>query len=288
MSAKLLDGKAVAAKVRAQVAAEAQTLEEQGIHPALAVILVGEDAASQVYVRNKEKDCTEVGIRSVGQRLSAGTTQEELLALVESLNRDPLVHGILVQLPLPAQIDDRAVIAAIDPAKDVDAFHSSNVGRIMLGDYDFLPCTPAGVMELLADAGISPAGKECVVIGRSNIVGKPMAMLLLHANGTVTIAHSKTPNLAEVAARADILVCAVGRANFVTADMVKPGAVVVDVGMNRLENGKLVGDVDYAAVAEKASYITPVPGGVGPMTRAMLLKNTLKAAQMQQKSREQA
>lgn len=286
MSAKLLDGKAVAAKVRAQVAAEVQTLEEQGIHPALAVILVGEDPASQVYVRNKEKDCTEVGIRSVGQRLSAGTTQEELLALVESLNRDPLVHGILVQLPLPAQIDDRAVIAAIDPAKDVDAFHSSNVGRIMLGDYDFLPCTPAGVMELLADAGISPAGKECVVIGRSNIVGKPMAMLLLHANGTVTIAHSKTPNLAEVAARADVLVCAVGRANFVTADMVKPGAVVVDVGMNRLENGKLVGDVDYTAVAEKASYITPVPGGVGPMTRAMLLKNTLKAAQMQQKSRK--
>lgn len=288
MSAKLLDGKAVAAKVRAQVTAEVQTLEEQGIHPALAVILVGEDPASQVYVRNKEKDCTEVGIRSVGQRLSAGTTQEELLALVEKLNRDPLVHGILVQLPLPAQIDDRAVIAAIDPAKDVDAFHSSNVGRIMLGDYDFLPCTPAGVMELLADAGISPAGKECVVIGRSNIVGKPMAMLLLHANGTVTIAHSKTPNLAEVAARADILVCAVGRANFVTADMVKPGAVVVDVGMNRLENGKLVGDVDYAAVAEKASYITPVPGGVGPMTRAMLLKNTLKAAQMQQKNRGQA
>lgn len=284
MSAKLLDGKAVAAKVRTQVAAEVKVLEKQGIHPALAVILVGEDPASQVYVRNKEKDCTEVGIHSVGQRLPAETTQEELLALVDILNRDPLVHGILIQLPLPAQIDDRAVIAAIDPAKDVDAFHSMNVGRIMLGDYDFLPCTPAGVMELLKDAGISPAGKECVVIGRSNIVGKPMAMLLLHANGTVTIAHSKTPHLAEVAARADILVSAVGRAHFITADMVKPGAVVVDVGMNRLENGKLAGDVDYAPVAEKASYITPVPGGVGPMTRAMLLKNTLKAAQLQQKN----
>lgn len=288
MSAKLLDGKAVAAKVRAQITAEVKTLKEQGIHPTLAVILVGEDPASQVYVRNKEKDCTEVGICSVGRRLPAETTQDELLALVDTLNRDPLVHGILVQLPLPSQIDDRAVIAAIDPAKDVDAFHSSNVGRIMLGDYDFLPCTPAGVMELLADAGISPAGKECVVIGRSNIVGKPMAMLLLHANGTVTIAHSKTSHLAEVAARADILVCAVGRANFVTAEMVKPGAVVIDVGMNRLENGKLVGDVDYAPVAEKASYITPVPGGVGPMTRAMLLKNTLKAAQLQQSSEQQA
>lgn len=280
MPAKLLDGKAVAAKVRAQAAKEAMNLKQRGVEPALAVILAGEDPASQVYVRNKEKDCAEVGIRSVGRRLPASVTQQELLALVDTLNRDPSVHGILVQLPLPAQIDERAVIAAIDPSKDVDAFHSVNVGRIMLGDYDFLPCTPAGVMELLADAGISPEGKHCVVIGRSNIVGKPMAMLLLHANGTVTIAHSRTPDLAEVTARADILVSAVGRIRFVTAEMVKPGAVVVDVGMNRLENGKLAGDVDFDAVAEKASYITPVPGGVGPMTRAMLLKNTLKAAAM--------
>ncbi|MFT8889255.1 MAG: bifunctional methylenetetrahydrofolate dehydrogenase/methenyltetrahydrofolate cyclohydrolase FolD [Ethanoligenens sp.] len=278
MPAKLLDGKAASAKVRAQVAKEVRALQAHGISPSLAVVLVGDNPASQVYVRNKEKDCEEVGIRSVGCRLSTDTTQEELLTVVDRLNRDPMVHGILVQLPLPKQIDERAVIAAINPAKDVDAFHPSNVGRIMLDDYDFLPCTPAGIMELLADAGISPAGKECVIIGRSNIVGKPMAMLLLHANGTVTIAHSKTPNLAAVTARADILVSAVGRAGFVTADMVKPGAVVIDVGMNRLESGKLAGDVDFAAVAEKASYITPVPGGVGPMTRAMLLKNTVKAA----------
>ncbi|MFT9077035.1 bifunctional methylenetetrahydrofolate dehydrogenase/methenyltetrahydrofolate cyclohydrolase FolD [Ethanoligenens sp.] len=278
MPAKLLDGKAASAKVRTQVAKEVRALQAHGISPSLAVVLVGDNPASQVYVRNKEKDCEEVGIRSVGCRLSTDTTQEELLTVVDRLNRDPMVHGILVQLPLPKQIDERAVIAAINPAKDVDAFHPSNVGRIMLDDYDFLPCTPAGIMELLADAGISPAGKECVIIGRSNIVGKPMAMLLLHANGTVTIAHSKTPNLAEVTARADILVSAVGRAGFVTADMVKPGAVVIDVGMNRLESGKLAGDVDFAAVAEKASYITPVPGGVGPMTRAMLLKNTVKAA----------
>lgn len=284
MSAKLLDGKASAAKVRTQLKKEVEALKKQGVIPTLAVVLVGENPASQVYVRNKEKDCAEVGIRSAGQRLPAETTQEELLALVDSLNQDPQVHGILVQLPLPSQIDERAVIAAIHPAKDVDAFHPSNVGRIMVGDYDFLPCTPAGVMELLADAGISPAGKECVVIGRSNIVGKPMAMLLLHANGTVTIAHSKTPHLAEVTARADILVSAVGRAHFVTVDMVKPGAVVIDVGMNRLDDGKLVGDVDYGPVSEKASYITPVPGGVGPMTRAMLLKNTLKAAYLQQKT----
>lgn len=278
MPAKLLDGKTVAANVRARVAKDVRRLKESGVTPALAVVLVGDNPASQVYVRNKEKDCEEVGIRSVGRRLPAETTQAELLALVDELNRDPQVHGILVQLPLPPQIDERAVIDAIDPAKDVDAFHPSNVGRIMLGDYDFLPCTPAGVMELLADAGISPAGKTCVVIGRSNIVGKPMALLLLHADGTVTVAHSKTPDLADVTARADILVSAVGRAHFVTADMVKHGAVVVDVGMNRLENGKLAGDVDFEAVAEKASYITPVPGGVGPMTRAMLLENTLKAA----------
>ena len=281
MPAKRLDGKAVAAKVRAQVTEEVRRLRENGVAPTLAVVLVGEDLASQVYVNGKEKDCAEVGIRSAGRRLPADTSQEDLLALVDTLNRDPQVNGILVQLPLPPQIDARTVINAIDPRKDVDAFHPANVGKIMLGEAGFLPCTPAGVMELLADAGISPAGKTCVVIGRSNIVGKPMAMLLLHADGTVTIAHSKTPKLANVAAQADILVCAVGRAHFVTADMVKPGAVVVDVGMNRLANGKLAGDVDFEPVAAKASYITPVPGGVGPMTRAMLLKNTLRAAMEQ-------
>ncbi len=281
MTAKLLDGKAVAAKIRHQVADRVHLLQEKGITPTLSVVLVGEDLASQVYVRNKEKDCKEVGIRSAGHRLSAETTQEELVELINKLNADSSVHGILVQLPLPKQIDSRVVLNAIDPQKDVDAFHPSNVGRIMLGEYELLPCTPAGIMELLADAGIDPAGKTCVVIGRSNIVGKPMAMLLLHANGTVTIAHSKTPNLREVAASADILVSAVGKAHFITEEMVKPGAVVIDVGMNRLENGKLVGDVDFAAVKQKASYITPVPGGVGPMTRAMLLKNTLKAAAMQ-------
>ncbi len=279
MQAKLLDGKNVAAKVRARAAAELEQLKAKGIVPTLSVVLVGDDPASQVYVRNKEKDCAQVGIRSVPRRLPADTTQETLLDTVRELNADTSVHGILVQLPLPKQIDERAVIEAIDPAKDVDAFHPSNVGRILLGEAHFLPCTPSGVMELLADAGISPAGKRCVVVGRSNIVGKPMALLLLQANGTVTIAHSKTKDLPAVTREADILVCAVGRPRFITADMVKDGAVVVDVGMNRLPTGKLAGDVDFDAVAEKASYITPVPGGVGPMTRAMLLLNTLKAAE---------
>ncbi len=209
------------------------------------------------------------------------TTQQELLSLIESLNQDPQINGILVQLPLPSHLDETAVILSINPAKDVDAFHPVNVGKIMIGDFDFLPCTPAGVMELIAESGIDPAGKECVVVGRSNIVGKPQAMLLLHKNGTVTICHSKTKNLKEVCLRADILVVAVGRANFITADMVKPGAVVIDVGMNRLENGKLCGDVDFEQVKQVAKAITPVPGGVGPMTITMLMRNTMKAAELQ-------
>lgn len=276
--AKLIDGKAISAALREQIKQETRLLAEQGITPGLAVVIVGEDPASQVYVRNKEKACEEVGFYSEKYALPAQTTQEELLALVEKLNHKPDIDGILVQLPLPSHLDEKAVIAAISPDKDVDAFHAVNVGRIMQGEYRFLPCTPAGIMELIHAAGVAVEGKECVVIGRSNIVGKPMAMLLLHENGTVTICHSRTKNLPEVARRADILVAAVGKAGFVTADMVKPGAVVIDVGMNRNEQGKLCGDVDFAAVSEIAGAITPVPGGVGPMTITMLLKNTLAAA----------
>ena len=276
MSAILMDGKALSAKVRGKILEETHRLEQTGVRPGLAVILVGEDPASQVYVRNKEKACVECGFYSEKYVLPAETTQDELLGLVDELNHNERIHGILCQLPLPKQISEEAVIAAIDPKKDVDAFHPSNVGRIMIGDYDFLPCTPAGVMELLDEYGIDPKGKRCVVIGRSNI-GKPMSMLLLHRHGTVTICHSRTENLAEICREADILVAAVGRANFVTPDMVKPGAAVIDVGMNRVD-GKLCGDVD-PAVAEVAGYMTPVPGGVGPMTITMLMKNTLKAAQ---------
>lgn len=279
MSAKIIDGKAVAAKVKLEVANEVKLLKAQGINPALAVIIVGDNAASRVYVNNKKKDCIEVDIVSIEYALPADTSQQELISLVEKLNADKNVSGILVQLPIPPHIDEKAVINTISVQKDVDAFHPLNVGRIMIGDYDFLPCTPAGVMALLADSGIDPAGKECVVIGRSNIVGKPQAMLLLHKNGTVTICHSKTKNLSEITKRADILIAALGKANFVTADMVKDGAVVIDVGMNKLGD-KFVGDVDFASVSEKASFITPVPGGVGPMTRAMLLKNTVKAAKI--------
>ena len=242
---------------------------------------MGDDPASRVYVNNKKRACANAGIYSEEFALPADTTQDELLALVASLNGRSDINGILCQLPLPAHIDDKAVIAAISPMKDVDAFHAANVGHIMIGDYNFLPCTPAGVMELLRRSGVEAAGKNCVVIGRSNIVGKPMAMLLLHANGTVTICHSRTRNLKEVCAGADILVAAVGKAKFVTADMVKPGAAVIDVGMNRDENGKLCGDVDYEAVEPVAGWITPVPGGVGPMTIAMLMKNTLMAAKLQ-------
>lgn len=276
-----IDGKAIAAALRGEIAAEVVTLKENGITPGLAVILVGSDPASQTYVRNKQKACLEVGFHARQIDLPDTTTQEQLLAVVEELNNDPAIHGILCQLPLPKGLDDSAVIAAIDPKKDVDAFHAENVGHIMIGDQHFLPCTPAGVMELLHRSDIPVSGKHCVVIGRSNIVGKPMAMLLLQENGTVTICHSRTQNLAEVCRQADILVAAVGRAKFVTADMVKPGATVIDVGINRDENGKLCGDVDFDAVEPIAGAITPVPGGVGPMTIALLLKNTLTAAKQQ-------
>ncbi len=279
--AKLIDGKIISAAVKAQVREETEALKQQGITPGLAVIIVGEDPASKVYVANKEKACEQMGFASFKYALPETTTQEELLALVKELNENPNVHGILCQLPLPKHLNEELVINTIIPEKDVDAFHPQNVGKIMIGNYDFLPCTPAGVMEMLAYENIDITGKECVVIGRSNIVGKPMSMLLLHKNGTVTVCHSRTKNLAEVCKRADILVAAVGIANFVTADMVKEGAVVIDVGINRLENGKLCGDVNFAEVEPKASYITPVPGGVGPMTIATLMKNTLTAAKKQ-------
>ena len=280
MAARILDGKKISAAVREDIKARAAALTERtGIVPGLAVILVGENPASQVYVRNKKKACEEAGFYSVVITMPADTAQETLLEMIEELKADRQIHGILVQLPLPPQIDEQAVIAAIPPEKDVDAFHPENVGHIMIGDHRFLPCTPAGVMKMLEIEDIPVAGRECVVIGRSNIVGKPMAMLLLQANGTVTICHSKTKNLAEVTRRADILVSAVGKAGFVTADMVKPGAVVIDVGMNRNAEGKLCGDVDFPAVSEIASAITPVPGGVGVMTITMLLENTLRAAE---------
>ncbi|HAJ97752.1 MAG TPA: bifunctional methylenetetrahydrofolate dehydrogenase/methenyltetrahydrofolate cyclohydrolase FolD [Ruminococcus sp.] len=280
--AKLIDGKQISANVKEQVRIETEQLKEKhGIQPALAVVIVGNDPASRVYVNNKKKACELVGFKSFEYALPEDTTQEELLELVHTLNEDKNVNGILVQLPVPKQIDDKAIIQAISPEKDVDAFHAENVGQIMIGDYKFLPCTPAGVMELIDSTGVEISGKKCVVIGRSNIVGKPMAMLLLHRSGTVTICHSRTVDLPSITREADILVAAVGKANFVTGDMVKEGAVVIDVGMNRLENGKLCGDVNFAEVEPKASYITPVPGGVGPMTIAMLMKNTLTATKLQ-------
>ena len=280
--AKLIDGKQVSANVKEQVRQETEALfQKYSKKPGLAVVIVGNDPASRVYVNNKKKACETVGFQSFEYALPEDTTQEELLALVETLNADKNVNGILVQLPVPKQIDDKAIINAISAEKDVDAFHPENVGRIMIGEYAFLPCTPAGVMELIDSTGTEISGKRCVVIGRSNIVGKPMAMLLLHRSGTVTICHSRTQNLAEITREADILVAAVGKANFVTGDMVKEGAVVIDVGMNRLENGKLCGDVNFAEVEPKASYITPGPGGVGPMTIAMLMKNTLTAFKTQ-------
>lgn len=277
----IIDGKAVALKVKNQVKLECEALKEKGITPGLAVIIVGDDPASQVYVRNKEKACEECGFNSVKYALDANTTQQELNALIDELNNDDSINGILCQLPLPSHLDDKEVINRIDPIKDVDAFHPVNVGAIMIGDYNFLPCTPAGVMELIHSTGVELEGKKAVVMGRSNIVGKPMAMLLLHENATVEITHSKTENLSEITSEADILVAAVGKAKFVKADMVKQGAVVIDVGMDRDENGKLCGDVDFEDVKEKCSYITPVPGGVGPMTIAMLMKNTLTAAKIQ-------
>ena len=275
--ANIIDGKAVSARVKDEIRQEVEKLKASGIEIGLAVVIVGDDPASQVYVKNKEKACEAVGFNSFKYALPAETTEEELLALVDKLNNDDKVDGILVQLPLPKHLDDKIIINNIRPDKDVDAFHPVNVGKIMIGDYSFLPCTPAGVMELIKSTGTEVAGKECVVIGRSNIVGKPQAMLLLHENGTVTITHSKTKDLKEVCARADILVAAVGRAKMVTADYIKEGAVVIDVGMNRDENGKLCGDVDFEDCKDKAGYITPVPGGVGPMTIAMLMKNTLTA-----------
>ena len=276
--AKLISGKAVSAALRTQIREETAALRENhGIHPGLAVVLVGNDPASQIYVRNKQKACEEVGFRAFEYRLNENSTQEQLLDLIRVLNKDDKVHGILVQLPLPKHIDEQTVILTIAPEKDVDAFHPMNVGRIMIGNYEFLPCTPAGVMELIDSTGVDLNGANCVVVGRSNIVGKPMAMLLLHRNATVTICHSRTKNLKEVCARADILVAAVGRPGFVTGDMVKPGAVVIDVGINRSAEGKLCGDCVFDECAEKASYITPVPGGVGPMTIVSLMKNTLLA-----------
>lgn len=276
-----IDGKAVSASLREKLKGEVATfVQKTGVTPGLAVVLVGEDPASAVYVRNKHRGCEEVGIRSDVYTLPAETTEEELLALLRKLNADDTVHGILVQLPLPKHISEEKVIHTIRPEKDVDAFHPQNAGNILLGKYSFLPCTPAGVMELLAAYDIPIAGKECVVVGRSNIVGKPQALLLLEKNGTVTVCHSRTKDLAEVTRRADILVVAIGRPCFITADMVKEGAVVIDVGINRKEDGKLCGDVDFDAVEPKASAITPVPGGVGPMTITMLLRNALRAAEL--------
>lgn len=279
--AQIIDGKQVSQQVRERVSAETEKLKKKGITPGLAVIIVGEDSASQVYVRNKEKACEEVGFYSEKFALPENTTQEELNALVKELNERKEINGILCQLPLPKHLDDKEVINLIDPIKDVDAFHPVNVGAIMIGDYNFLPCTPAGVMELIHSTGVDVSGKKAVVIGRSNIVGKPQAMLLLHENATVEITHSKTVDLPSVTREADILVAAIGKAKFVKADMVKEGAIVIDVGMNRDENSKLCGDVDFDDVKDKCSFITPVPGGVGPMTISMLMQNTLTAAKIQ-------
>lgn len=282
MSAKILDGKATAKRLRAEIKAEVAALNECGIRPTLAVIIVGDDPASRVYVNNKEKDCEKCGIRSFEFALEADAGQAQLENLIRGLNAREDVNGVLVQLPLPKGYDERRILDLIDPAKDVDCFHPTNVGKVVRGDFSFLPCTPAGVMALLDEYGIEVEGKECVVVGRSNIVGKPMSTLLLHRNGTVTTAHSRTANLAEVTRRADILVSAVGKIGIITADMVKQGAVVVDVAMNTDADGSLCGDCT-ADVAEVASWLTPVPGGVGPMTRVMLLRNTLTAAKAQEK-----
>ncbi len=282
--AKIIDGKKISAEIRAEISANtAAFVAEHGYAPGLAVIIVGCDPASQVYVRNKKRACEEVGFLSESYDLPEQTSEAELIALIEKLNAAEHIHGILVQLPLPRHIDEKRVLLTISPEKDVDAFHPVNVGKIMIGDYSLLPCTPAGVMQLITRSGIEISGKKCVVIGRSNIVGKPMAMLLLHANGTVTVCHSKTQDLKEICRTADILVASIGKANFVTADMVKDGAVVIDVGINRCPDGKLCGDVNFAEVEPRASFITPVPGGVGPMTITMLMQNTLTAAKEQGK-----
>ena len=277
--AQLIDGKAIAALIRAEQATRAAHLKENGIEPALAVILVGEDPASKVYVRNKALACKECGIRSEVIRMSAETTQAELMAEIERVNSDPALHGLLIQLPLPAHLDEAAALAAVDWRKDVDGFHKMNAGALLEGEEGVRPCTPAGCMELLRRSHVPLTGAKAVVVGRSNIVGKPMALMLLEANCTVTICHSRTRNLADIVKNADIVVAAVGRANFITGDMIKPGAAVIDVGINRREDGTLCGDVDFDAAQEKAGWITPVPGGVGPMTIAMLMKNTLDAAE---------
>lgn len=273
----IIDGKAVSAAVKDEVKEQVAALKKDGGVPCLAVVLVGDDPASKVYVRNKKRACEYCGIKSLEYILDKTASEQQLLDLIDVLNNEPTVHGILVQLPLPPHINEQKIINAISEHKDVDAFHPANVGRLMTGNPDFLPCTPAGVMEMLKKYNIETAGKDCVIIGRSNIVGKPMAMLMLMANSTVTICHSKTKNLKEKCLSADILIAAIGKPKFVTADMVKDGAVVIDVGINRTEDGKLCGDVDFDEVSKKASYITPVPGGVGPMTIATLMKNTLTA-----------
>lgn len=274
----ILDGKMVSQRIKDELKLKVAELKSKGVTVGLAVIIVGDDPASRVYVNSKKKACEDLGMISREYALPETTTEEELLSLITKLNADKEINGILVQLPLPGHLNEETVINTIDPKKDVDAFHPHNVGKIMIGNFDFLPCTPAGVMELIKESGLEVSGKECVILGRSNIVGKPQAMLLLHQNGTVTICHSRTQNLKEVTRRADILVAAIGKPNFVTADMVKEGAVVIDVGINRLPDKKLCGDVDFEAVSKVASAITPVPGGVGPMTIAMLMKNTVTAA----------
>ena len=278
---KIIDGKAVSAQVKERIKNEVSQLKENGVEIGLAVVIVGDDPASQVYVRNKEKACEFVGFNSYKYALPADTTEKELLELVDKLNNDDKVDGILVQLPLPEHLDDKIIINNIRPDKDVDAFHPVNVGHIMIGDYSFLPCTPAGVMELIDSTGVDVSGKECVVVGRSNIVGKPLIHCCLNKNATVTTCHSKTQNIKEITSKADVLISAIGKANFVTADMVKENAVVIDVGINRLDNGKITGDVDFENVKGKANYITPVPGGVGPMTIAMLMNNIIKATKRQ-------
>lgn len=279
--AQIIDGKAISAKIKEGLKQEVAQMTAQGVRPGLAVVIVGNDPASRVYVNLKKRDCEELGILSKEYALPEDTSEEALLQLIDTLNHDVSIHGILVQLPVPKQIDENKIIAAISPEKDVDAFHVQNVGKIMVGTYSFLPCTPAGCMELIASTGVEISGKNCVVVGRSNIVGKPMAMLLLHKNGTVTIAHSKTENLAEVCRNADILVAAVGKPKLIKGDMIKPGAVVIDVGTTKMPNGKLCGDVDFEEASKVAGYITPVPGGVGPMTRVILMKNTVTAAKLQ-------
>jgi methylenetetrahydrofolate dehydrogenase (NADP+)/methenyltetrahydrofolate cyclohydrolase len=278
MAAKILDGKALAARIRGELAADVAAMSGSGIRPGLAVVLVGEDPGSQVYVRNKTKACHEAGFRTFDHHLPANTAEDELLALVATLNANPDVDGILVQLPLPRGIDARRVLLAVDPAKDVDGFHPDNLGRLLMGEPRFIACTPFGIMRLIEESGIALAGAEAVVVGRSNIVGKPMAALLIQADATVTVCHSHTRDLPGTVGRADLLIVAVGRPELIQGAWIKPGAVVIDVGMNRLPSGKLVGDVDFAAAATRASAITPVPGGVGPMTIAMLLSNTLTSA----------